>query len=74
MKSDYSDQIINSLANKAFEDASFRLNEIEKSCWKMVHHHKHGFYPSEYDIREIDEELFLEVLKTAKESAQTFFK
>tara|TARA_Y100001970_G_C13595528_1_gene537629 strand:- start:235 stop:459 length:225 start_codon:yes stop_codon:yes gene_type:complete len=74
MESHYPDQVITSLASKAFEDASFRLSEIEKSCWKVVHYYKHGFYPSEYDVREIDEELFLEVLKVAKESSKTFFK
>lgn len=34
----------------------------ERNCWMVVHRHLHGVLPSEYDIREIDEELFLAVL------------
>jgi hypothetical protein len=32
----------------------------------VVHEHHHGVRPSEYDIREIDEELYLAVLDRAK--------
>ena len=32
-----------------------------------VHEHKHGVLPSEYDIRDIDEELYLQLLKNAIE-------
>lgn len=34
----------------------------ERNCWMAVHQHVHGVLPSEYDIREIDEDLYLEVL------------
>ena len=34
----------------------------ERNCWLVVHRHIHGVLPSEYDIREIDEALYLEVL------------
>ncbi len=34
----------------------------ERNCWLAVHQHHHGVLPSEYDIREIDEELYLAVL------------
>jgi hypothetical protein len=34
----------------------------ERNCWMAVHRHVHGVLPSEYDIREIDEELYLAVL------------
>jgi hypothetical protein len=34
----------------------------ERNCWMAVHQHLHGVLPSEYDIREIDEELYLAVL------------
>jgi hypothetical protein len=30
----------------------------------------HGVLPSEYDIREIDEELYLEVLEARRQSGQ----
>lgn len=34
----------------------------QRSCWLAVHEHVHGVLPSEYDIREIPEDLYLEVL------------
>ena len=34
----------------------------ERNCWLAVHRHLHGMLPSEYDIREIDEDLYLAVL------------
>jgi hypothetical protein len=34
----------------------------ERNCWMAVHQHLHGVLPSEYDIREIDEALYLAVL------------
>lgn len=42
----------------------------ERNCWLAVHRHVHGVLPSEYDIREIDEELYLAVLKARKSSPQ----
>ena len=38
----------------------------ERNCWLAVHRHVHGVLPSEYDIREIDEELYLAVLEARK--------
>lgn len=34
----------------------------ERNCWLAVHRHVHGVLPSEYDIRDIDEDLYLAVL------------
>lgn len=31
----------------------------------VVHQHRHGMFPSEYDIREIDEDLYLALLPIA---------
>jgi hypothetical protein len=31
-----------------------------------AHEHKHGVLPSEYDIREIDEDLYLQLLQKFK--------
>ena len=42
----------------------------ERNCWMAVHRHVHGVLPSEYDIREIDEELYLEVLAYRKRMQQ----
>ena len=44
----------------------FSKEEIEKFCWMAVHEHKHGVLPTEYDIREIDEDLYLELLREFK--------
>ena len=33
----------------------------------VVHEHHHGVKPTEYDIREIDEDLYLAVLQAAKQ-------
>ena len=59
---DYSESLIKSLIQKVKEYPRFSNKEIEKFCWMAVHEHKHGVLPSEYDIREIDEALYLQLL------------
>jgi len=61
------DPLIQKLSEKAIDLSGKSKTELERTCWMIVHEHKHGVMPTEYDIREIDEELYLEVLKTAKE-------
>ena len=61
------EKLIQKLAKKAIELTGKSKKELERICWMIVHEHKHGAMPTEYDIREIDEELYLEVLRTAKE-------
>lgn len=39
----------------------------ERNCWMAVHRHVHGVLPSEYDIREVPEELYLAVLAVRRE-------
>jgi len=34
-----------------------------RNCWMAVHRHVHGVLPSEYDIREVPEDLYLAVLE-----------
>ena len=63
---DYSESLIKSLINKVKEYPRFSIKDIEKFCWMAVHEYKHGVLPSEYDIREIDEDLYLELLKEIK--------
>ena len=63
---DYPKSLINSLLLKVKEYPRFSKEEIEKFCWMAVHEHKHGVLPSEYDIREIDEGLYLELLQAFK--------
>lgn len=43
-------------------------SDLERMCWTVVHEHHHGAMPSEYDIREISEELYMAVLSACKES------
>ena len=62
----YPEVLIKSLLKKVKEYPRFSQGEIEKFCWMAVHEHKHGVLPSEYDIREIDEELYLKLLQEFK--------
>ena len=63
---DYPESLIKELSLKVKEYPRFSNGEIEKFCWMAVHEHKHGVLPSEYDIREIDEELYLKLLQEFK--------
>ena len=63
---DPSDQaLVNQLveASRAFDATGA---DPERNCWMAVHRHVHGVLPSEYDIREIDEDLYLAVLAARK--------
>ena len=62
-------QLVQTLVKKGLELSASAGGELERSCWMVVHEHHHGMKPSEYDIREIDEELYLAVLNAAR-SAQ----
>ena len=68
--SDYPESLIKSLSVKVKEYPRFSIGEIEKFCWMAVHEHKHGVLPSEYDIREIDEELYLQLLHEFKSNCK----
>jgi len=63
---DYSESLVKSLINKVKKYPRFSKEEIEKFCWMAVHEYKHGVLPSEYDIREIDENLYLQLLEELK--------
>ena len=64
--SGYPESLIKSLSIKVKEYPRFSEGEIEKFCWMAVHEYKHGVLPSEYDIREIDEDLYLQLLHVFK--------
>ena len=66
---DYPESLIQALSTKVKEYPRFSTGEIEKFCWMAVHEHKHGVLPSEYDIREIDEELYLQLLREFKQNS-----
>ena len=61
------EQLIVRLSKKAVDLSGESKKELERTCWMIVHEHKHGVMPTEYDIREIDEKLYLEVLKKARD-------
>ena len=63
---DYSDSLINLLTFKVKSYSNFSENDLEKFCWMALHEHKHGMLPSEYDVREIDESLYLKLLEKFK--------
>ena len=61
------DQLVKKLSQKAIDLSGDSKKELERTCWMIVHEYKHGAMPTEYDIRDIDEKLYLEVLQMAKE-------
>ena len=63
---DIPESLIKSLIKKVKGYSRFSKEEVEKFCWMAVHEHKHGVLPSEYDIREIDEDLYLKLLQEFK--------
>ena len=63
---EYSQSLINILCEKVKKYPRYSKSEIEKFCWMAAHEHKHGVLPSEYDIREIDENLYLQLLEAFK--------
>ena len=60
------DELTRRLALKAIKMSEERGNDIERFCWMVVHEYHHGVMPVEYDVRDIDEELYLNVLHYAK--------
>ena len=63
---DYPKSLIDTLCIKVKNYPRFSESEIEKFCWMAAHEYKHGVLPSEYDIREIDEQLYLQLLQEFK--------
>ena len=53
--------LVDSLVQEGLALAATAGGELERSCWMVVHEHHHGVKPTEYDIREIDEDLYLAV-------------
>lgn len=58
--------LVEQLARESFGfDATGR--DPERNCWMAVHRHVHGVLPSEYDIREVPEDLYLAVLEQRRQ-------
>lgn len=62
-------QLVATLVQQGLALSATAGGELERSCWMVVHEHHHGVKPTEYDIREIDEDLYLAVLKAARAAA-----
>ena len=62
----YDIDLVRVLASKTIEKLDNSKGDVEKLCWMVVHQHHHGTMPFEYDIREIDEDLDMDVLNCAK--------
>ena len=60
-------QLVDYLVQQGLGLAATAGGELERSCWMVVHEHHHGVKPTEYDIREIDEVLYLAVLEKARQ-------
>ncbi|KGG12911.1 MULTISPECIES: hypothetical protein [Prochlorococcus] len=59
------EKLIDKLTKKVLSLTS-KPNDLEKNCWMIVHEYCNGSMPFEYDIRGIDEDLYLEVLKSVR--------
>jgi hypothetical protein len=61
MASESREALVERLAqeSRGFEASS---KDPERNCWLVVHRHTHGVLPSEYDIRDVPEDLYLAVL------------
>ena len=51
------------LASREFDATG---KDPERNCWMAVHRPVHGVPPSEYDIREVPEDLYLAVLEARR--------
>ncbi|EAQ69851.1 hypothetical protein SynRS9909_01897 [Synechococcus sp. RS9909] len=54
--------VVSALVEQVRERYGSSPQDPERMCWMVVHEHHHGAMPTEYDIREVDEALYLAVL------------
>ena len=64
------DEIVQLLSIRAIDLALESSGGLEQSCWRIVHEYQHSVMPSEYDIRDIDEQLYLMVLRNVRNKKQ----
>ena len=58
---------IEKLVDRVIQITGDSREEIDRHCWMVVHEHCHGVMPTEYDVREINEDLYLAILKRVRE-------
>ena len=66
--SDVTPDLVTTLVARVRELYGPSPSDLERMCWTVVHEHHHGAMPSEYDIREVDENLYLAVLMAARQN------
>ena len=49
--------LVSELVERVHAVYGAQFSDVERKCWTVVHEHHHGSMPTEYDIREIDEDL-----------------
>ena len=60
--------LVDALVARVRELYGVTPHDLERMCWTVVHEHHHGAMPTEYDIREVDEALYLAVLSAVRHS------
>ena len=58
--------LVSELVERVYAVYGAQPSDVERKCWTVVHEHHHGAMPTEYDIREIDEDLYLAVLEAVR--------
>ena len=61
-------RVVEALVARVIELYGESPNDLERMCWTVVHEHHHGAMPTEYDIREVDENLYLAVFNAIRHS------
>ena len=59
-------ELVDALVRQGWALSVSAGRELERSSRMVVLEHHHGVRPSEYENREIDEELYLAVLEAAR--------
>lgn len=62
------EQLLRQLAEES-RQIQASSDDLERNCWMVVHRHVHGFLPSEYDIREVPEDLYTAVVALRRSAA-----
>ncbi|AKN60790.1 hypothetical protein WB44_06430 [Synechococcus sp. WH 8020] len=60
--------LVTALVERVHAVYGAQLSDVERQCWTVVHEYHHGAMPTEYDIREVSEDLYLAVLEATKQS------
>lgn len=60
--------LVQSLVDRVIELYGPSPSDLERMCWMVVHEYHHQAMPTEYDIREVDETLYLAVLNATRQS------